>query len=139
YDHYGYSFDENRYTRLFQEINKPVLLGEFSYPTWHNGLRGYGQYGVFASDDADAGNKYSTIMKSATANPYCVGMFWFMYRDQHATGRGPVNTASGVGEDAVYGEHYAFGMVDVADNPKWDLITRAREANLQADQWRNAK
>ncbi|HEX2950751.1 MAG TPA: hypothetical protein VHV83_14485, partial [Armatimonadota bacterium] len=47
YDHYGYSFDENRYTRLFQEINKPVLLGEFSYPTWHNGLRGYGQYGVF--------------------------------------------------------------------------------------------
>jgi len=30
------------------------------------------------------------------------------------------------------GEDYAFGLVDVTDTPKWDLVSRVRAANLKA-------
>ena len=36
----------------------------------------------------------------------------------------------------MYGEHYAFGLVDIADRPKWELVTRMRDANLRASQRR---
>jgi len=52
---------------------------------------------------------------------------WFQYRDQPLTGRGP-----GSGPNLVYGEHYAFGIVDGTDRPKWDLVERMRAANLAA-------
>ena len=38
----------------------------------------------------------------------------------------------------VVGEHYAFGFVDITDRPKWDLVTRARTANLAATKRRLA-
>ena len=56
---------------------------------------------------------------------------WFQYRDQPVTGRGP-----GHGSGLVHGKHSAFGMVDVTDRPKWDLVRRVRQANLQAPKWR---
>ena len=56
---------------------------------------------------------------------------WFQYRDQPITGRGP-----GSGPKTTYGENYAFGFVTVTDRVKWDLATRMRQANLQADAWR---
>jgi hypothetical protein len=65
-------------------------------------------------------------------NPYCVGVFYFAYRDQPLTGRGP-----GTGPAIVHGEHYAFGLVDVTDRPKWDFVSRVRDANLQVMQWRS--
>ncbi|HEX2948781.1 MAG TPA: glycosyl hydrolase, partial [Armatimonadota bacterium] len=136
YDHYGYSFDDGRFVKLFQDINKPVFLGEFSYPTWHNGSYGFGRYGVFGTDDADAGRKYDALMREAAANPYCIGAFWFQYRDQPVAGRGPVNSPGGTGDLLYYGEHYAFGVVDVTDTPKWELVKRMRQTNLAIDRWR---
>jgi len=47
------------------------------------------------------------------------------------TRRGP-----GRGSNLVYGEHYAFGIVDVTDKPKWDLVEHMRDANLAAVAWR---
>jgi hypothetical protein len=32
----------------------------------------------------------------------------------------------------VIGEHYAFGLVDFTDRPKWELVKRMREVNLKA-------
>ena len=54
---------------------------------------------------------------------------WFHYRDQPLTGRG-----AEIGP--AVGQNYAVGFVDVTDRPKWDLITRARDANLSAVKWR---
>ena len=56
---------------------------------------------------------------------------WFQYRDQHITGRGP-----GTGGQLVIGEHYAFGLVDVADRPKWPMVERMRDTNSKVIQWR---
>ena len=125
YDRYSatYSGMENREKRT----NKPVLLGEFSYPAWYGGTRAYGRYGVFTETDAESGQKYVETVSAAARDPYCVGALWFQYRDEPVTGRGP-----GAGLNPVHGEHNAFGFVDINDRPKWDLVIPSRKENLKA-------
>ena len=124
-----YSFDHNTplLTRLAKESGKPIFCGEFSFPPYYDGTRGFGVYPVFSQHDADAGENYARWLSQAAKNPYCVGAMWFHHRDQALTGRGP-----GKGPELVLGEHYAFGVVDVGDRPKWDLVERMRKANLSA-------
>jgi hypothetical protein len=131
YDLYSYNFMSDWLRKLVEETVKPIICGEFSYPAFYNGERGFGVYHTWARDDAHSGELYEKWVKDASRNPYCVGIAWFFYRDQPLTGRGP-----GRGEELVYGEHYAFGMVDMGDRPKWDLVKRVREANLSAVKWR---
>jgi hypothetical protein len=131
YDFYRSAYDNDRLRRLEAETDKPVFCGEFSFPAWYDGWRGFGRYGVYASSDAEAGEMYYRFTQAAAQDPYCIGQAWFQYHDQPLTGRGP-----GTGPNLVYGEHYAFGLVTVTDRPKWDQVRRMREANLQAAQWR---
>jgi hypothetical protein len=127
YDRYAPQFTDELLSRLVKASNKPILCGEFSYPEHYHGARGYGRYdAAWAESEADAGDDYGRWTEAASTNPYCVGINWFEYRDQPLTGRGP-----GRGPDLIYGEHYAFGIVDISDRPKWDLVERMRKANLQ--------
>lgn len=125
YDRYADSYEgiEN----LLAKFDKPTLLGEFSFPAWYGGARAFGRYGTYVETDAESGAKYASVLRDASTDPKCIGTMWFQYRDEPITGRGP-----GAGPLPVYGEHYAFGMVDCTDRPKWDLVDRAREANLKA-------
>ncbi len=132
YDRYGYVFADDLLQRLSKESDKPMICGEFSYAPFYDGKRGFGSYFVSAKDDADAGRLYSQWVKGAAENPYCVGMAWFQYRDGPVTGRG----ASRGGTDIVVGECYAFGLVDVGDNPKWPMVSAMRKANYAAAGWR---
>jgi uncharacterized protein (TIGR03437 family) len=128
YDRYAFQFPDGLTDRLFRETDKPVLLGEFSFPSTYNMMRGFGAYpAVRARDDAAAGDLYRRYLEDARRDPYGIGVCWFQYRDQPVGGRGP-----GHGPALVYGENYAFGLVDVADRPKYDLVERIRSANLQA-------
>lgn len=127
YDRYANEFADEQLLKLMAEASKPVLCGEFSFPAFYGGSRGYGRYPVWADDDADSGERYRNWVEAAAQNPFCVGVAWFHYRDQPLTGRGP-----GRGPRLVHGEHYAFGAVDVTDRPKWDLVERMRQANLIA-------
>lgn len=130
YDRYADTFTDESFSRLLQETDRPVLCGEFSFPAWYDGARGYGLYGsVWARTDAEAGRKYACWIADAATNPYCVGVLWFQYRDQPITGRGP---GQATGAPLTSGEHYAFGLVDITDRPKWDLVTQVRTANLRA-------
>ena len=134
YDFYRFGYDEEGLLQLERETDKPVYCGEYSFPPWYDGERGFGRYpAVYVSTDAQAGEKYREFVQAAARDPYCVGMSWFQYHDQPLTGRGP-----GTGYALVHGEHYAFGLVTVTDRPKWDMVTPMREANLQAAQWRLA-
>lgn len=126
YDRYAqtYSGMEN----LESRYDKPTLVGEFSFPAWYGGTHGYGRYEAsYVETDADSGRHYADWVGAASRDPKCVGILWFEYRDEPACGRGP-----GRGDQVVLGEHYAFGFVDQTDRPKWDLITKARVANLRA-------
>jgi hypothetical protein len=131
YDLYRPEYGGELLRELEREIDKPTFCGEFSYPAWYEGRRGFGRFSVFSKDDAEAGDKYAAWVKAAAADPNCVGGNWFEYRDQPLTGRGP-----GFGPNVIYGEHYAFGLITETDRPKWDLVTRMREANLHAARWR---
>ena len=133
YDNYSRPFAAPDFARLLRETGKPVLCGEFSFPPTYSAARGFGVYGTHAVDDADAGRQYGRWVGEAAHNPACVGVCWFQYRDEPVTGRGP-----GRGPDLTYGEHYAFGLVDVTDTPKWDLVTRVRAENLAAAGQRRA-
>jgi hypothetical protein len=136
YDRYAPAFEDERLRRLVISAGKPVFLGEFSFPPSYNLMRGYQAYAeASARDDADAGAQYRTTLEAAARNPWCVGVAWFEYRDEPVSGRGlPRQT----GRQLVEGEDYAFGMVDVADRPKYDLVEQVRTVNLAAAQRRLA-
>lgn len=131
YDRYNREYADERLTRLQKETGKPTLCGEFSMPPWYDGTRGFGRYGANSSSEQEAGELYLRWMQAASQDPYCVGMIWFMFRDQPLTGRGP-----GRGDQLVYGEHFAFGVITETDRVKWPLVRQMREANLQATNWR---
>lgn len=131
YDRYAPEFADERLLALLQKSDKPALCGEFSFPQWYDGKRGFGRYGTWSKDEADAGELYKSWTKSATANPYCLGLIWFLYRDQPLTGRGP-----GRGDQLAIGEHYAFGIVTETDRVKWPLARAIRGTNDEAAKWR---
>lgn len=132
FDRYAPVFADSMIQGLFKSADKPVLCGEFSFPPTYNGERGFGFYPTNAVDDQDSGAKYVQWIRAAAKNPYCVGCYWFEYRDEPITGRGP-----GHGPDLLYGEHYAFGFVDVTDQPRYSLIEQARQINAEASAIRN--
>jgi hypothetical protein len=131
YDSYAYPFGDPRLVELLEKSVKPAMCGEFSFPSWYRGERGMGVFGAFPPDDATAGEYYANWVRDAARNPYVIGGQWFQYRDQPITGRGS-SESIGLTKD----EHYAFGLVDIADRPKWDLIEKMRAANLSAVQTR---
>jgi len=127
YDRYSHEFMDATMAALVKQSGKPILCGEFSFPPTYRGERGFGVYGANVPDEAAAGDAYAKWVTSAARNPHCVGVIWFQYRDQPLTGRGP-----GQGAELVYGEHYAFGVVDLCDRPKYPLVERMRKVNLAA-------
>lgn len=133
YDHYANSYGDGSLLRLQQQTDKPTLCGEFSFPPSYDGERGFGRLPISPKNDAEAGEQYSRWVQAAAKDPHCVGLMWYQYRDQPITGRGP-----GKGKDSVYGDNYATGLVTITDRPKWELVKRVREANLQAAKWRVA-
>jgi hypothetical protein len=133
YDRYNRDYDSAVLRRLQAETDKPTLCGEFGFPAFYEGQRGFGRYGCWSRDDAEMGNLYYRWVQAAAMDPYCVGTMIFEYRDQPLTGRGP-----GRGQRLTFNEHFAFGLVTETDRPKWPMVRRAREANLNAAQWRLA-
>ena len=137
YDHYAETFVDPSIEKLIAQTDMPVLCGEFSYPPTYGGERGMGAFFLVTTpDEKTSGERYQRWMQSAGKNPWCVGGLWFEYRDEPVTGRGP-----GSGPALTYDEHYAFGIVDVTDRPKWAMVERMRDANLRVadDRMRAAK
>jgi len=132
-DFYSFSFNDPAVQQLIQSTAKPVLIGEFSFPSTYGGLRGFGsqKYPGPLTDSA-SGDLYTQWLHDASANPNVVGVEWFEYRDEPISGRGNNNGDSNIGPALVLGESYAFGMIDVADRPKYDLVNKVRAANIAA-------
>jgi uncharacterized protein (TIGR03437 family) len=134
YDRYSPVFEDSLLQSLATSTNKPIFLGESSFPPTYSLLRGYEAYpAVSSTDDANAGAMYQANLDAAAHNPWCVGVAWFEYRDEPVSGRGFLGETE---LDLVEGEDYAFGMVDVADRPKYDLVNQVRTTNLAMAQRR---
>jgi len=136
YDRYAPAFSDSLLESLVKSTGKPIFLGEYSFPPSYGLQRGYEVYAAAsATDDADAGAEYQANLAAAARYPWCVGVAWFEYRDEPVSGRG---FAGETDLDLVEGEDYAFGMVDVADRPKYDLVNQVRTTNLAMAQRRLA-
>jgi uncharacterized protein (TIGR03437 family) len=136
YDRYSPVFEDSLLQSLARSTAKPIFLGEFSFPAHYNLMRGYEVYAAASAiDDADAGAQYQANLAAAARNPWCVGVGWFEYRDEPLSGRGFLGETD---LNLVEGEDYAFGMVDVADRPKYDLVELVRTTNLAMAQRRLA-
>ncbi len=109
---YAYDPAEKEADEFAQEMDFPVVIGEFHFGAtdrgmFHTGLRK-------TEDQADRAAKYVAYLTRAAAAPWCVGAHWFQYLDQPLTGRGD-------------GENYNIGFVNVTDDPYPELTAAARE------------
>jgi hypothetical protein len=129
YDKYAlkYGGDDGLVLRLIAKHDKPTIVGEFSFPAWYGGERGFCRYTTFVETDRDSGEGYASYMRAAAADPRCIGAMWFQYRDEPITGWG----GPGHPTNLVIGESFAEGLVDITDRPKWDVVARVRETNLR--------
>jgi len=127
YDHYDLDAIRPEFVRFVNEAKKPLLCGEFGWATYHHGTRGFARWHWDIQTGQDAGKLYAKWITDTAKNPYFVGVFLFEHHDESCLGRGP-----GHGPELQYGEALAWGLVDVTDTPKWDLVKQVREANLRA-------
>ncbi|HYL78505.1 MAG TPA: IPT/TIG domain-containing protein [Bryobacteraceae bacterium] len=120
---------------LFASTNKPVLLGAWGVPSDYGGTRGFGwsQYTqLMTLSDSASGDAYGLKLGSLAANPFVVGAMLFDYYDEPLTGRGNSAGVGNITSNLVVDEDFAFGLVDVADTPKYDLVNKVRAANIAA-------
>jgi uncharacterized protein (TIGR03437 family) len=106
------------------------MIGEFSFPSNYDDQRGFGSWAVSAESDTAAGAMYAQWLQDTSACTYCIGVSWFEYGDEPVSGRGP--EGSTIGTALVYGENFAFGLMDGTDQPKYDLVNQVRAANIAA-------
>ena len=102
----------NHYTAVANTGNmpkaadKPVLISEYHFAAPDRGVPGVGLSPV--GNQRQRARSFSGYVASALMDPNIVGVHWFTYADQMATGR-PY-------------ENYQIGFVDVTDTP-YPLIT----------------
>jgi hypothetical protein len=88
--------------KLHQEVDRPVIIGEFHFGTGSHGVWGFG-LGPCNSLEHQA-ELYATYVKEAVENPQIVGTHWFKWSDHPTTGR-------------YDGENYRIGIVNITDRP----------------------
>ncbi len=102
----------------FRELVKPALVGEFNFSSTDRGPFWPGLVDV--GSEAARGRAYAEYVGAAAADPQIVGVHWFQYVDQPASGR------------LLDGENAHFGLVGITDVP-WQSFTQAvGEANIAA-------
>ncbi|MEK1904424.1 MAG: beta-agarase [Pseudomonas sp.] len=99
-----------------RELDKPVLVTEF-----HFGSRDRGPFWGGVSEvykEEERGPAYARFLSKALEEPTIVGIHWFQYLDQPATGR------------LLDGENGHLGLVGITDRPWQGFVEAVRKANL---------
>ncbi|MFK8332456.1 beta-galactosidase [Pseudomonas sp. BJa5] len=110
----GYDFSQ------LNALDKPVLVSEFQFGSRDRGPFWPGPMEV-AKEEA-RGPAYAAFLKAALAEPSIVGVHWFQYLDQPASGR------------LLDGENGHFGLVGITDVPFQGFVDSVRKSNLQAQE-----
>jgi len=86
--------------RTDQEVDRPILIGEFHFGTASHGVWGSGL--VTCDTIEDQATLYQIYVKEALEHPSFVGAHWFKWADHPTTGR-------------YDGENYRIGFVSIVD------------------------
>jgi hypothetical protein len=120
------SFNRYRYTtrelRLPQEIDRPIIIGEFHIGALDRGMLHPGL--VSSYDQKERAVLYEYYVKQALKNPFIVGTHWFLLNDEPTTGRRD-------------GENYQIGFLDICDTPYPEIIGASRDIGRQAYEFRS--
>ncbi|MHC6224380.1 beta-agarase [Pseudomonas sp. X10] len=108
----GYDFEQ------LAALDKPVLVSEFQFGSRDRGPFWPGPLEV--AREEDRGPAYGNFVKAALAQPMIVGVHWFQYLDQPASGR------------LLDGENGHLGLVAITDLPYPGFVDAVRRSNLQA-------
>jgi len=105
-NNYDYAPNQARIERIYQAIDKPMLIGEF-----HFGMPGRGMAPGLrqVSSQEERGVAYQYYMERVAAHPAMVGAHWFQWLDEPVTGR-------------MDGENYNIGLVDITDVPYAGMV-----------------
>jgi len=106
---------------LPQDLDRPVLIGEFHFGALDRGLFHTGL--VPTKNQAARAAHYKAYVQGALRNPAIVGTHWFQYKDQATTGRGD-------------GENYQIGFLDICDTPYPELRQACREVGYTLYEYR---
>ena len=110
----GYDFSQ------LKALDKPVLVSEFQFGSRDRGPFWPGPMEV-AKEEGRA-PAYAGFVKAAVDEPSIVGVHWFQYLDQPASGR------------LLDGENGHFGLVGITDVPFQGFVDGVRKSNLQAQE-----
>lgn len=110
----GYDFAQ------LNALDKPVLVSEFQFGSRDRGPFWPGPMEV--AKEEGRGPAYAAFLNAALKEPSIVGVHWFQYLDQPASGR------------LLDGENGHFGLVGLTDVPFQGFVDAVRKSNLQAQQ-----
>ncbi|WP_252273991.1 beta-agarase [Pseudomonas subflava] len=108
---HGYDF------ATLRALDKPLMVTEF-----HFGSRDRGPFWGGVSEvykEEERGPAYAHFVAKALEEPAIVGVHWFQYLDQPASGR------------LLDGENGHFGLVAITDRPWQGFVEAVRKANLE--------
>jgi hypothetical protein len=97
------------------QLDKPVLVSEFSFGSIDRGPFGAGPVAVW--NEARRGEAYARFLAAAATDPAIVGAHWFQYADEPVSGR------------LLDGENAHFGLVGITDIPFAAFVRTVRNAN----------
>ncbi len=109
--------------RLPEDINWPVIVGEFHFGALDRGMFHTGLQET--ESQAERASAYKRYVIGALRNPLIIGTHWFQYSDQATTGRGD-------------GENYQIGFLDIADTPYLETIEACRTVGYRMYEIRSA-
>ncbi|MEM6551610.1 MAG: beta-galactosidase [Planctomycetota bacterium] len=95
------------------DFDKPIVIGEFHFGASDRGVFNRGL--VRADSTEHKAELFKGYVASAVDNPLVVGVHWFQFRDQTATGR------------SSDGENHGIGFLSVTDTPHDAMIDASRE------------
>jgi hypothetical protein len=95
-------------------LEMPIMIGEWHFGALDAGLPASGIGHV--PDQASRGKAFRVYLENAAAQPWCVGVHYFILYDQSALGR-------------FDGENYNIGFLDVCNRPYEPLAQAARASH----------
>jgi hypothetical protein len=96
-----YNNDFSLVDRWHSLTGKPIMITEFSWRAVENKTGNKNVHGpdVTVNTDKDRAHNYTEYLNKIINRPFCIGIQWFQYFDEPASGRGN----DGYGEDGAYG------------------------------------
>ena len=111
---YRQRLPEDEMGRISALLDMPIMIGEWHFGALDAGLPASGIGHV--PNQAGRGSAYRYYLENAAAQPWCVGVHYFILYDQSALGR-------------FDGENYNIGFLDVCNRPYEALCQAARTSH----------